>query len=174
MTLATPLILAVSYASLRWFPLAHGFTQYSRLVPISREDVRRLTIDWTHAGELMICGLRDDQIVIGDHAIDLYHHLWPWIATKAPGKPKLYSVRNDERAAELLRAVGGLRGLFRALDGFRTDQDGRIQLATLPWIYLAALELALKVDGHDDGTGELRSRALAASTVADEAEALDP
>jgi hypothetical protein len=174
MAFATPLVLGISYAGRRWFPLAHGFTRYGRLVPISRQDVRHLTIDWTHAGELMICGLRDDQMVVGDHAIDLYHHLWPWISRTAPGKPKLYSTRNDERAAELLRAVGGLRGLFHALDGFRADQDGRIELAKLPWIYLAALEFALKVDGHDDGSGELRSRALAASTVADEAEALDP
>jgi hypothetical protein len=69
-----------------------------------------------------------------------------------------------------------MRGLMRALDGYRRDQDGRKPLAQIPAIYLVAMDLAARVEADasvDDGVPRaIRDRFREASLVADHAERL--
>lgn len=79
-----------------------------------------------------------------------------------------------QQAFALVRAVGGLRGVLRALDGYRRDQDGRVVIADLPATYRVALDLALTEDMEGTGPDRaLLARVSDAQGLADVAESLD-
>jgi hypothetical protein len=79
-----------------------------------------------------------------------------------------------ESAYELLCSVGGVRGLLRALEGFRDDHGGRIPIGQLPQVYLIALDLALADRLNAvSAVKSMHDQAAHAAAIAAEAEALD-
>ena len=82
----------------------------------------------------------------------------------------------SDAAYDLVRTAGGLRGLLRALEGFRDDNSGRVVLADLPKVYVVALDLALakrELGDPPDDDDDIAAMSAHAAAIAAVAEALD-
>lgn len=170
MLLAAPLIFLTAWLSHRYLLVLRVRAASGRRIGISEKAVHELTIDWTDDGELVIGGLPNGEAIPATGVARFFHRVWPF--AKPPSTRQALSAATQTRAADLLRAVGGMRGLRHALDGYRRDRDGRIPIVDLPWIYLLAIDFALTIDSkRDDSAAEaLRARSAEASRIADEAE----
>jgi hypothetical protein len=136
----------------------------------SREAIAQVSMSWNaDTGNIQLFDLPMGQDASGAEAAEILHsivqhrYLSPFRRRSA-----------TESAYNLLQAVGDLRGLLRALDGFRRDHDDRITFADLPPIYQVALDLALATPvPHVGTTDEFGRQAREAAAIAAEAEALD-
>lgn len=174
MALVTPIMLLFLAGSRRWISIAQGYTTTGRLVGDTSNELRNLTIDWDRHGRAMIRDMPGGGVVAGDAVYDLYHFIWPRRPGVAARKIPTLSTTMAARAADLPRAAGGMRGLRRALDGYRRDRDGRIAIVDLPWIYLVAIDIAMTIEMQRDDSriDALRARSAEASRIADEADRL--
>ncbi|MEO5800295.1 MAG: hypothetical protein ABIZ70_07275 [Gemmatimonadales bacterium] len=147
-----------------------------RRVRISERAAPEVTISWTPGGsDVTLHDLPDGRPLSGPDVAKVYRFLYASVSKEGMLKAMLRLDATTKEAYGLLRSLGGLPGLLEALEGFRRDRDGRVPLAELPVLYLVALDLALAAEfSGSDSHDQLRHRALAASEVAEEAEALDP
>lgn len=171
------------YVHVIWFGLCYGVIPLL-LPPISRltvrlpgdrvlrlfsmDAVRRISISWDATSAIELHGVPEGGTLTGSDALFTLRHV-------LKGRNLVYVRRSvSDAASDLVRTVGGLSGVLRALEGFRQDAGGRVVVADLPKVYILALDLALagreEAPRSLDGLGR---RAVAAATVAREAEALD-
>lgn len=145
------------------------------ILRLSETDKSLVTISWT-SGEtdVSLHDLPKGRSLTGPDVAMVFRKVYPWSLRR--GLVHLAVTMNaiTENAYNLLSTLGGLAGLLRALEGYRRDNDSRVLIARLPVIYLVALDLALSEHTNRAAAGDdLRQRALDASEIAREAEALD-
>lgn len=170
----TPFVLIGGPLYRRFYPVVRVSVASGTAIRLSRLAVTRVTLSWDQdTGVISLWDLPRGRSLSGGPAIVVFRRLLPWLV-QADLRQLIAANAVTEKAYALLRAVGGLRGLLHALEGFRADNVGRVVIAELPAIYLVALDLALSEQvGQPAAGGELRQKALDASAVAREAEALD-
>ena len=132
-------------------------------------DLKQLSLSWTVDGDLTLHGFPNGGEVSG-------------VAAIAPLR-KMIKHRNvvfirsavSDAAYDLVRTAGGLRGVLRALEGFRDDNSGRVVLADLPKVYVVALDLAIADLAADSmmRRHDIAEMQAQAAEIAAEAEALD-
>ena len=135
----------------------------------SRRDLKQLSISWNSDGELTVHGFPNHAEVTGARALVLLRTLIPVQQTLPAGRAV------SDAAYDLVRTAGGLKGVLRALDGFRDDNSGRVVLADLPKVYLVALDLALakrELGDPPDDDGAIAAKSAEAAAIAAEAESL--
>ena len=140
---------------------------------MAKRSVPDLTLSWTAgATNLMLHGLPNGRSLTGADLAAAIRCSWVVVDV---GLTRTLLTNNalTEQAHDLLRAVGGLPGLFWVLEGFRGRDIDRVAIADLPAVYLVALDLALATRNESNDMDELNRKAVEASVVAREAEALD-
>lgn len=135
---------------------------------LSSAAVKRISISWDDSSAITVHGVPEGGTLTGTDAVIALRRL-------LAARNLVYVGRAVSDAAyDLVRTAGGLTGVLRALEGFRQDGGGRVVIADLPKVYIVALDLALSdIDERPGAFGRLGRKAVAASVIAQEAEALD-
>lgn len=163
--------LAIGFAlTHRYMSVAYATFADGTSVSLSKYSINRVQLVWQPGWDEITFWIGRGRSVYGSDAVLLRQRLraeiWGGMLTAGAAI--------TERAYDLLRAVGGLRGLLHVLEGYQDERDGGVVVADLPDIYLMALDLALSARPEDDDSQiALRNRVTDAALIAAEAETLD-